>query len=46
MKEESLLVLTSIITASEIMKCETIKYKSSESVGCLEQNIEYIQNSI
>jgi len=46
MKGENLLALTSIITISGIMKCETIEYKSSESVGYLEQNTEYTQNSI
>jgi len=39
MKEKNLLALTSIITVSGIVKCETIECKSSESVGCLEQNM-------
>ena len=46
MKEENFLALTSIITASGIMKCETIEYKSLKLVECLEQNTEYTQNSI
>jgi len=45
-KEENLLALISIIIASRIMKCKTIKCKSLESVECLEKNTEYTQNSI
>ena len=44
--KKNLLVLTSIITASGIVKCESNEYKSLESVGCLEKDTEYIQNSI
>jgi len=40
MKRENLFALNFIITASEIVKCETIECKSLESVGCLEQNTE------
>jgi len=36
MKKENLLALTFIITASRIVKCETIECKSLESVECLE----------
>ena len=40
------MALTSIITASGIMKCETIECKSLELVGRLEKDTEYTQNSI
>jgi len=44
MKKRNLLALTSIITASGIVKYESNKYKSSELVECLEKNTEYTQN--
>ena len=34
--KKNLLVLTSIIITSGIVKCKTIEYKSLESVECLE----------
>ena len=43
---KNLLALTSIITASGTVKCETIECKSSELVGYLEKNTKYTQNSI
>jgi len=46
MERENLLVLISIITASQIMKCKSNEYKGSESVEYLEKNTEYTQNSI
>jgi len=44
MKKRNLLALTSIITASGIVKYESNKYKSLELVECLEKNTEYTQN--